>query len=390
MHLTSHRSIIALAVIGLTSSALSQTEVDRALADALEEDVSNRQSLLGTGAGTVNVFGYTQFRYLWNNRDDGPGDNDGTNGFQIARARIGVNGEVSDDFGYYVLGDFGSTGTFMLHDAYGSYRASDNLAILFGQMKAPFTREFMTSDTMLLAVERSIVDRVFNAGRTQGVALASTGDEFRWWVAASDGVVALNSDIESGAEADFAFTARGEWKIEGLWEQFGDLTSFPGGTRGILLGAAGHYQSGGETVGTADMDVLAFTADAAIEGDGWNVYGSAHWMNIDAAGGSDTDDFGFLLQGGYFLNESWEAFARYDVVLPDDDRAGSPDEFSTITVGANHYFIPESHAVKFTADVQVFLDEQASSIVMPSTLYGVLESGDSGQFTLRIQMQLMF
>lgn len=380
--------VFALAVTAPVSFALAQ--VNPIVADAIEGHGSIRRGLPGNKPATVVPFGHMQFRYLWNNRDEGPGGNEGTNGFQIARARIGVRGEVSDDFGYYVLGDFGSGGTFTLHDAYGSYRAGENLTVLFGQMKAPFTREFMASDTMLLAAERSIVDRVFNAGWTQGVALASTGDEFRWWVAASDGVVALNSDIESMAEADFAFTARGEWKIEGLWEQFGDFTSFQGGTRGILLGAAAHYQSGGETAGTGDTDVLALTADASIEGDGWNVYGSAHWMNIDAAGGSDTDDFGFLLQGGYFLNESWEAFARYDVVIPDDDAAGNPDEFSTITIGANHYFIPESHAAKFTADVQVFLDEQASSIVMPSTLHGVLGSGDSGQFTLRLQMQLMF
>jgi hypothetical protein len=119
------------------------------------------------------------------------------------------------------------------------------------------------------------------------------------------------------------------------------------------------------------------------------VYAAAVYRNIDPSGGDNLADMGFLAQAGFFVAPDWELFGRYDIVVPDDDRA-TGDNFSTVTVGVNHYFVPESHAAKFSADVEFFLDTQSDSIAGASTLTGLLPSDQDSQWALRLQMQLVF
>lgn len=114
--------------------------------------------------------------------------------------------------------------------------------------------------------------------------------------------------------------------------------------------------------------------------------------HTDTDGSEDFDDFGGVVQGGYFFTERTEGFARWDAVFPDDDRGSESDNFHTLTAGLNHYFIEASHAAKLTVDVQVYLDDQAgsSSIVSSQSGLGMLPSSESGQVAVRVQMQLLF
>ena len=98
------------------------------------------------------------------------------------------------------------------------------------------------------------------------------------------------------------------------------------------------------------------------------------------------------MQGGVFLTNKTELFARYDIVMPDDGRDSDDDDFSTITAGINHYFVEQSHAAKLTVDVLYFLDAQAdsSSVVSRSTGVGLLPDAEDGQIAARVQFQLLF
>ena len=96
-------------------------------------------------------------------------------------------------------------------------------------------------------------------------------------------------------------------------------------------------------------------------------------------------------QGGVFLTDRWELFGRWDAVFPDDSRSAGED-FHTLTVGANHYFFPGSHAAKFTADMQWFLDDQdgSGSIVRVNEGIGLAPTSEDDQLSFRLQMQLLF
>jgi hypothetical protein len=91
------------------------------------------------------------------------------------------------------------------------------------------------------------------------------------------------------------------------------------------------------------------------------------------------------------VSEQAELFSRYDLVMPDGDYDAG-DDFATLTFGANYYFIPRSHALKFTGDVMIFLDRQSesASLVLPTTGQGLLASDARGQFVVRLQMLAVF
>lgn len=167
-----------------------------------------------------------------------------------------------------------------------------------------------------------------------------------------------------------------------------------------MVGGAFHWQhmgdtaafSGGVPAAVADTDMVSYTVDLSIEGGGWNAFAAFVGRRIDTEGSSALDDFGAVVQGGYFFTERTEGFARWDAVFPDDDRAADDDDFHTLTAGLNHYFIEASHAAKLTVDVQVYLDDQAgsSSVVSSQSGLGTLPSSESGQIAVRVQMQLLF
>jgi len=132
-------------------------------------------------------------------------------------------------------------------------------------------------------------------------------------------------------------------------------------------------------------------ADVQVEGNGWSLYAGGIWRWVDPSGADELNHFGAILQGGYFVAENDELFARYDVVIPDSDTPGGDDAFNTLTVGWNHFFIPESNASRFTVDLQWFFNATTSNgLVSSDTLVGLLDSSEDNQVALRIQYQATF
>jgi hypothetical protein len=408
-----HFALLAPLVIPVVGAAVAHAGD---LSAALLADASQRPSLAGSsghdgknffiadeeGVNRLTIDGYLQARYYANTRDEAPGgDEDFTGGFQMRRTRIGAAGTVfSKDLSFRILGDFSrSDGVFRLQDAYGDYKLSETLTARWGQFKTQFLHEDNVSDALQLMVDRSAVAAVFGQDRTQGIELMHRTEQFRASGSYNDGMRALNTDFDNGGavpggEADFAFSGKLEWKWAGDWKRFSDFTSFRGSDYAGLLGGAAHYQSGGETGGpTADTELLSYTIDASIEGDGWNAFGAVVGRNIDTAGAT-FDDYGLLAQAGFFVSEQTELFARYDIVMPDEDRAATADPFSSITLGANYYLSPKSHAAKFSADVVWYPDSQADTggLVPANTGIGLLADtpGSEGQVVFRVQMQIIF
>lgn len=345
----------------------------------------------------LNVGGQLQLRYNATFRDDpGPGpDDDLTIGFHTRRSKIEWSGHVYEQWNFKLVGAFSrSSGSFILEDAILSYKLDNNVTITWGQFKLPILREESLSSKVQLAADRSVANEVFSQERSQIVQIGWQGEQVRVLAAISDGLNTVNAAYNASVEADLALTARAELRLgEAGWKKFEDFTSFRGDDRGALIGAAFHWQSAGDTNPSAagSTNTLFYTVDASYEGGGWNLFAAFIGRSIDAPGGSDLSDFGAVAQGGLFVSDHTELFARWDSVFPDSDHA-SDDDFHTVAVGVNHYFIPESHAAKLTVDLQWFLDDQASSssLVKVNEGIGLLADSEEDQATFRVQMQLLF
>lgn len=361
------------------------------------------------GNNRLEIGGYTQFRYTFNNRDTTGLDEDFTNGFDMVRTALEFGGNVANpNLGYYIRGYFDteSGGGFSLADAYGTYTFDSGLTVVWGQFLVPLTRERMVDERYQLAADRSVTNLVFTPEYTQGVALTYAADNFKVTGAVDDGAGTANTAYYSAAEADWGLTGRVEFKWSGDWAQFDDFTSWRG-TEGYagMVGGSVHWETHGDTGNTttfggsapADFDLLAYSADISVEGDGWNMFGSFIGRSWDPAGASSVDDFGAVIQGGVFVTDNLEAFARWDAIFADTNPPGA-DDLHTLTFGGNYYFFPGSHVAKFTADVQWSLEDQAGAgatafgFSTPDHTTGTLPvaASSSDQWMIRLQMQLVF
>jgi len=407
---TSAFAIAALAATagGTTVIAAPTTDSDdvRALVAEMIADAESRSSLLqsgGTAGHDGNFFlssadgnfnmkmsGQLQTRYTLNFNDDDTVD-DFTPGFNAPRTALRFEGQIFGDFGYAVQGMFSRAGgAFVLEDAYMHTDLGDGLTLLWGQLRMPVLWEDMLNEKFSLAADQSVANAVFGQGRSQGIWLHQSNDDYRWWAGFSDGVASANTDF-GASPADWAITGRFEWKASGDWAQFNQFSSAQGSEYAAKLGVAAHWQQSPDTPAGPTTDVFAYVFDAMAEGDGWNAFGSFVGFHTEPGVGSDTDDFGLVLQGGMFVSEDWELFARYDGVFADSNRPGD-DDFNTLTFGGNYYI--HGQAAKFTLDLSYYLDDTAGndlvSGVAGGNSIGLTPSGEADQVAIRAQFQLLF
>jgi len=396
----------------------------RAIVAEMLSDAETRSSLLqgggsagwddgffiesGDGSFRLNIGALIQFRYVANFRDDDAvGMEDDFDGdFQSRYTKLKFYGDLYDDWFYKIQGDFSRAGGgFGLEDAYGGYKFENGGKFIFGQMKAPFSREELVDEGHQLLIESSLANQYFTAGRTQGVAYAWDSDSFRGTVAFTDGARQAGSDLGSTGvgQSDFSITARGEFLLQGSWDQFEDFTSPQGSESGFMIGAAGHFQTGpGDVVGS-ESDIFAATIDASYEADGWNLFGAFYYSDVDIDGGFNASDFGVVFQGGVYVTENTEIYARYSHVFLDDAynvnamglatgvNPTGEDENAEFALGVNHYI--HGHNAKFSLDFVYYLDEATAGLAGTlgnDTAIGRLGDNDDGEVAIRAQMQLMF
>lgn len=429
------KSLVMLAGAALTMGGAAIAEqaawsanVDevRALVAEMMSDAQTRSSLLQSGSTAghdgkfflaspdgnfrLNVSGQMQFRYYASFLDDDtPNVDDFEPGFEMRRTKLTFAGNIFDPNMFYeVTGAFSrNNGNFGLENAFFGYDWDSGFSARAGQFKAPFLREELVSSKYQLAVDRSVLNEEFNQDYSQGIELSYKKDWFGGYFAFTDGFGSRNTNFQADP-ADIALTARAEILMAGDWSQFKDFTSQRGSEFAAMLGAAVHYEMAPDVDGNPRPWFLPYTLDISVEGDGWNVFGAFVGQHSDndlpGAAGVDADDFGFVVQGGFYFTDDMELFARYDLIIPDDDRAAN-DNFNTITAGVNYYI--HGHAAKLTVDVAYYIDATTGSdlgnigavssnnavngpATGGNTGIGMLASGEEGQFTIRGQFQLLF
>jgi hypothetical protein len=384
-------------------------------------------------------------------------------GFEVRRAKLEFNGHISDPSWQYAV-------TFAYQQLFGTNNVAANLAnnnqqfaggggvsqgdnfaggiglenayikkdlgngfnVMVGQFKSPFLREWLVNSKYQLAVERSLVSTLFSTGWTQGIQLGWNNDMLRVMASYNDGANNANLGSVSGTNvagvsgnsgvgfAQWAFTGRIEAMLSGNWAQFDNLTSMRGEGSGILVGGGINWQRGGQQIvtgsntpanGNADGEFFSWTIDATWDLGGANLYGA--WvMNTSYSlpgGASDINSYGIVLQGGYFITDAIELFARWEWMSTAHNNAGTANDniasanvslntpnnafVNNIgTLGANWYM---SKNVKMTTDFGV----SWNPVTFQTGLFGQNIAGadyrtegrtGGGQIVFRTQLQLLF
>lgn len=389
----------------------------RGLVQDVLADADTRSSLLqdGTTAGwdkgfflgsadgnfLLKVQGQLQARFVYNTQDNSADDDDRW-GFENRRTKLTFSGNVIDpSWQYRIQTSAGRDGGgFRLQSAFIAKEFGDNWTLRFGQFKPPFMREELVSSARQLAVERSLVNEEFNQGRSQGVELAYNGDLFNAAVMINEGFDRDNTPALA-EDTEFAVTARVEALLAGSWGQVKDFASWPNETTAVMIGAAVHYEQ--EEFGTgdglfvdADADGLddtpnddeaqtfTFTVDLSLEFGSANAFAAVVYRNRDR-NSTNADQLGLVVQGGVFLTDDLEIFARYE--WADADSAGIED-LSVITFGVNRFWA--KHALKWTTDIGFGLNEIAEPFSASGAGWRADKTGEDGQIVVRSQMQLLF
>jgi len=390
------------------------TEIRSLVSDVLA-DADTRASLQGSGmtAGWDNGFflaspdgahrlaisGYTQFRWNYNRLDNpGPDVDANAKGFENRRTYLQFDGHVIDrSWTYRIQGNFARSGSgnLGLDDAWIRKTFTNGFYVQAGQMKAPFMRETLVSDTGLLTVDRSLVEGEFGIRRTQGVFVGWSDDMFRVMAGYSDGHAGTGGQNSPSLDrtTEFAFGGRGEVKFGGTWSQFNDMTSFPDEETAVMIGAAVLWQRGEFGTDDSELQILTWTVDAEISFGGANLFGSFTGRHLDenAVGAGNQDQYAAVAQGGFFVAPKIEIFGRYEWADTDD----ASDNLSVITAGANWYLA--RNRIKLSGDIGYGLNG-----VSPLLGNGFLGGGgggaswradapgEDGQLVIRTQAQLVF
>ncbi len=391
----------------------TRSEEIRAMVQDVVGDADSRSSLLSEAGNAgwnngfflqsadgnfkLRVLGMIEFRHIMSSQDNAPSGPDTQNGFENTRTRIGFKGHVFDpSWSYFIWTTAGSTNSLL--DAWIKKDMGNGFAIQAGQFKLPNWQEWVVSETRQSFIERSVLDARYRSLYSQGVQLywKNDADNFRAQFAFSDGGQKGNTAWNGNAgnalwtgRTEYAFTGRAELKLgdESTWGQFADFESWTDGTQGFLLGGSLHMQDGEHGVAGTKNEIVQWSFDVAAEFGGASAFAAVIGTSVDDDASVDRDEFGFLLQGGFFLNDTWELMARYE--YGDLDGAGSVgDDLSILTIGINKFW--NRHGLKWTTDVGFAFDEVDAAWGGAGRGWRADAAGEDDQIVIRSQLNLLF
>jgi hypothetical protein len=337
-----------------------------------------------------------QFRNVTNYRDDdGSGDSDFQNGFEVRRMKFGVDGNVFSPNTTYLFNwaTNRNGGALQLEEAWLRHKLSDTWAIKGGQIKDPFAHESLVSSKRFLAADRTLLTDVFTGGDNyvQGVSAQYTQDALQAEVAFTDGMNTFNDNFQDFPTNnwDFGVAGRVQYKLFGDWSAYEQFSSLSIKRQLAVIGGGVDLSQAGDTsqvLHTVDIQYNQ-TTGLGLFGAYYGRYtaNSPVDAGTPAAATSDTYDWGFIVQGSYLIPDTkWEPFVRFDFISFDDANipAGADGTVPEITVGTNYYI--HGQDLKFTVDLMWLPNGSPVS----DSGSGVLASDDS-EFVLRGQFQLL-
>ena len=302
-------------------------------------------------------------------------------GFFNRRARIGVNGDLTEDWDGRLEVDFAGGGVspvdFRLRGAYGPGR------VIIGQTKVPQGLNNLTSSNNITFIERASPQNAFTDGHRMGLGYAASLDNLHYEVKAFGRAV---SDDKRGDGQDDPFGVGGRFVFNpihnernmvhlGAWasnESFDEPADLGFSERPEARPAEARL------IGTGVGDVDAVTKvglEAAYQAGPLSIEGEYINVGFDRDEGDEPDFDGYHIQASYILtgesrdygggsfggitpsggNGAWEVAGRFSSVDLDDNgfRGGTQEN---VTLGVNYY---ASSNLRFMANA-IFVDVEDS------------------------------
>ncbi|MEE9129376.1 MAG: porin [Phycisphaerales bacterium] len=286
---------------------------------------------LATPNGDVKLelAGQIQLRYVFRHQNDSNRD-DSRGGFEARRTKLKFSGHVlGPDLAYSVTGAFSRRdGRMNVQGAFIRLALADDLRLQVGRARPPLLREETISSQHQLTADRSLVARTFRQDRSVSGVLIYETDVLRVHCGFSDASAGLFGDQSWRASARVELLVKGEWK------RLETFTSFPYDEPAVVLGAGVLFQDQDRAQPAEDdARLLRWTVDAAIELGGANISAAIVGYHSDEERHEAVDQYGIVVQGGLFVTDDWEVFARYAW----GDANGEAADLSVVTVGVNHY-----------------------------------------------------
>jgi len=340
-------------------------------------------------------------------------------GFETTRAALNFSGTVAKDYHFNMRLNYspysqGNTpGPAALEWAYATVDLSDQFSLTMGKQKFAVMREYMVNAEFQQTVERSLSSYYWaTSSITNGIKLGYANDSLRANVMYSNGtaVTAWNGGLNNNGSflsdsADWMLSGRVAYKASGTWEQFDEMTSPQGSEAGMLFGFGWAVWEYNDEIGAAlpaGTDVPTqwlLTLDASLDFGGWNLFGSFTYGDDESNGlgtppaNIDGHQWGWLVQGGFYLSEDFELFGRFEWLNP--KTGNNNDNIEILTIGANWYLAGQN--AKFTIDWGYAFDGIATAGVGGSGYTGYVDTLPAAagaetdhEWVLRAQLQLYF
>ena len=301
-------------------------------------------------------------------------DNEGL-GFRVRRLKVTWDGNAFAPWmKYKVEYDFGRTGE--LKDMKLSFAKNKAFVPTMGQYKVPFNREVLNSSSVLQVVDRSIITDYFEYDRDIGAGVYGLlgGGMIRYDLGVFQGE-STNVKNDKG-DTGMLWAGRVQAALIGgdakkVKENFAKKPTLMVGAAIAGIDVEGGSDSNigipsGERV-LEDGKVTSFTADINYRGPRFNLTGEyiGRWVNPDDAGVATAYDYGFRVQGGFFLvPKKVEVASRYAMVTFDDDAAGVDgdlDNVWTFTQGLS-YYLSGNHKWKVQLDYTFQREEDLAGV----------------------------
>ncbi len=371
----------------------------------------------------LNISGTMAVRWTGTNRQtdnprlQGRNKQDDINGFEIERLFLTFAGHIHTDKLTYqvtVMGDTDIDHSWTTYYALINYEVAPEFQVMAGLMDIPQGRQFLTWDSNLQFVDRSMVEETFALAQSIGVMAHGTlAKRLSYMVGAFNGLANTDSPSQEELDTNFAYAARlvGHILGEGIGEETdlayskdplldvaasfyynddngdesgpGLLYSIPDGIR------RGRGIGGNATADATGTDYFGFGADVAFRYRGFSA--TAEWFMRCVESDSEFSEWqrltgrrdashvqGGYVQAGYFIiSKKLELAARLGGVWDNED-----DNTWEYTFGVNYYPFG-SHNLKIQGDF-TRISEASSG----SNWINVNQNDEVNMF--RVQLQAAF
>ncbi len=294
------------------------------------------------------------------------GPNAVNNRFRFRRARLNVSGEFLEHFDFKLEGDFqqgdglaGSRSAFSATDVFLNWHAFPEANLKFGQYKAPYGLDQITSDTTLFTAERTLVTGALTPERQVGVQiwgkpLSNLWPEKKDLLNYSFGMFNGNGrNVIVNDNNTFLYVGRMELvPYSGKWH--GQDTKWK-------LGLDGYYSRDAKDVNLGisrwqpDGSILPFSTHSPDERIAWGVDQSftlgpfdliAEYLEETVRPTTAAPTFaefvanGYYVQGSYFFcNRKLQLVSKWESFNPGQ---AAHDDIRSITGGLNYYIKGDS------------------------------------------------